>query len=287
VGHGDLQLRTEFHTSQCVYFKEEFETNKQILHEDMKGFFKLFQESTKDGSRAAALEMKKIAKRQTEDDQKFMLFHSLYFLVRSNSEMLSWPSSPLLVMLQILDPNTLSGEEPLEEGEERETPLHHLADLLDPNDYSTHVNQLILAKQLIEHGANVHAVSIPHAETPLHSACYAGAVTNLDFVELLLVEGADPNVPTKSGKTPLMSTITEAPGAARFLLNWPTMDFNATPRSCRSRETFLFIVRRLLTSLSDQSESPADLDQHYNQVQKHFLLQQWRGIEAMVVERGI
>jgi hypothetical protein len=280
VGHGDMQLRTEFHTSQCDYFKEEFETNEQIHDEDMKEFFKLFQESKFEGSRAAALEMKKIATRQTEDNRRFLLFHSLYFLIRSDSEMLSWPNSPLLVLLRFVDANALSGDEPLQEGEERETPLHHLADLLDPNDYSTQVNQLILAKQLIKHGANVNAVSIPNAETPLHSACYAGAVTNLDFVELLLVEGADPNAPSNSGMTPLMKTITEAPGAARFLLNWPTMDFNSTTQS---REAFLFMVRRLLTDFSDQSELPADLDQ----VQKNFLLQQWRGIEEMLVERGI
>jgi hypothetical protein len=47
--------------------------------------------------------------------------------------------------------------------------LGHLA---DPFDYSTHENQLILAKQLlIEHGANVNAIECPHGETPLHKAC--------------------------------------------------------------------------------------------------------------------
>jgi hypothetical protein len=37
------------------------------------------------------------------------------------------------------------------------TQLYDLADLVNPSDYSTHVNQLILAKQLIEHGANANA----------------------------------------------------------------------------------------------------------------------------------
>jgi ankyrin repeat protein len=50
------------------------------------------------------------------------------------------------------------------------------------------VNQLILAKQLVEHGANVNAVET-HGKTPLHRACYSGNVTNLDFVEYLLEEG--------------------------------------------------------------------------------------------------
>jgi ankyrin repeat protein len=68
-----------------------------------------------------------------------------------------------------------------------------LADLTDPFDESTRVNQLILAKQLIERGANVNAVSGHQGEMPLHTACLAGNVTNLDFVELVLEEGADPN----------------------------------------------------------------------------------------------
>jgi hypothetical protein len=58
--------------------------------------------------------------------------------------------------------------------EVRFTPLHDLADLADPSDYSTHENQLIIAKQLIEHGANVNAVSIPQNRTPLNYACSGG-----------------------------------------------------------------------------------------------------------------
>jgi hypothetical protein len=48
--------------------------------------------------------------------------------------MLPWPNSPLLVLLQFVDPNVLSGGEhqPLQEGATRATPLHHLADLTGP-----------------------------------------------------------------------------------------------------------------------------------------------------------
>jgi ankyrin repeat protein len=140
--------------------------------------------------------MKKIAKRLTKPAQNFLLFHILYFFARSDdSEMLTWTNSPLLVLLQFVDPNVMSGNEdgPLQEGESRETPLHDLASLADPFDYSTHENQLIPAKQLVEHGANVNAVSSPQSETPMHRACYASAVTNLDFVEYLLQEGANAN----------------------------------------------------------------------------------------------
>jgi ankyrin repeat protein len=73
------------------------------------------------------------------------------------------------------------------------TLLHNLADLADPSEFSTHVNQLILAKQHVEHGANVNALTSPGGLTPLHKACFSGNVINLDFVEYLLGEGADPN----------------------------------------------------------------------------------------------
>jgi hypothetical protein len=137
------------------------------------------------------------------------------------------------VLLQFVDPNALAGHEhePLREGEKMYAALHLVADLADYSDYSTHENQLILAKQLIEHGADVNAVTRPRKARPLHLACCAGVVTNLDFVELLLKEGADPNSPDLLGVTPLMYTVMFAPGAANFLLNWPTTDANITTQS--------------------------------------------------------
>jgi hypothetical protein len=89
--------------------------------------------------------MKEIAERQTKNNQKFLLFRSLPFIIRtSDSEMLSWPNSPLLVMLEFVDPNVLTGDDdtPL-----RVTSLHQLPELADPSVYSTHENQLILTKQ--------------------------------------------------------------------------------------------------------------------------------------------
>jgi hypothetical protein len=222
VGHGDMQVRTNDHTKRSNALKEVFERGGRSLDEGMKRFFKLFQESTLEGSRAAARKMKKFAKRQTKNNQKFVLSHSLHFLIRSDSEMLSWPNSPLLVMLQIIDCNVLFGlvirdeDAPLEENETRETPLHHLADLANPSDYPTHEKQLILAKQLIEHGADVNAVSISHGMTPLYKACFVGNVTNLDFVEYLLEVGADPNIQEHLGLTPLMYTLLDAPVRPTF-----------------------------------------------------------------------
>jgi hypothetical protein len=99
VGHGGMQVRAEDHMNREIERKEDFDRKERILTEDMKQFLKLFQESTFEGSRAAALKMKKYAKRQTKLNQKFLLFHSLEFLVRaSKSEMRSWPNSPVLVL---------------------------------------------------------------------------------------------------------------------------------------------------------------------------------------------
>jgi hypothetical protein len=151
-----------------------------------------------------------------------MLVHSVHILARSNSEMLSWPNSPLLVMLHFVGPNVLYGDEDdsLEEGEMRGTLLHDVSLLADPGVNSTHENQRILAKQLIEHGANVNAVSSPYGMTPLHYACFAAFVTNLDFIELLLEVGADQNAQDRLGMTPLMTTTSVVPRAAKFLLNY-------------------------------------------------------------------
>jgi hypothetical protein len=275
VGHGAMQVHNEIHTGRQSFLKEVFERGERSLAKDMKRFFKLFEDSSKGGRRAAALEMKKIAKRQTDRNQIFLTLYSVSFLVRSsNSKMLLWPNSPLLAMLQFVDPNERFGDE-----EYSFILLYNLADLADAFDYSTHANQLILAKQLIDRGANVNAVSIPTDETPLHRACFSAVVTNLDFVELLLLAGADPNAQDHMGLTPLMYTTRFAPGAAIFLLSWPTTDANITDRSGAS---FLLKVRKTIEYFSERIALPENPDR----VQHQFLLQQWREIEEMLMERG-
>jgi hypothetical protein len=281
VGHGDMQVRADIHTRLSMGSKEQFEDGERLLDKDTKEFFKLFRESTFEESEAAARKMKRIAEGLINKIHNFMWFHTFRVLARSDSEMLSWPNSPLHVLLQLVDPNVLSGDEdlPLAEGETRQTMLHYLTYLADPFDFSTHRNQLILAKQLIMNGANVNAVSNPIDVTPLHRACSSGIVTNLDFVELLLKKGANPNVQDHLGRTPLMYTTPNAPGAAKFLLTWPTTDANITTRCGIS---FLFSVRCALKYYADEVASPDST----NQVQHQFLLQQWREIEAMVVGMG-
>jgi hypothetical protein len=274
VGHGDRQMRTDYHATFSAQLKEQFESDKRILPEGVKRFFKLFEESTFERSQATAQSMTNFAKRQTKLEKYGIFYHSLHFLVRfSNSEMLSWPNSPLLVILQLVNP-----DEQLV-GESSGTSLLMLADLADPFDYSTHVNQLILAKQLVEHGANVNAVSSVQDMMPLHRACFSGNVTNLDFVEYLLEEGADPNARDDMGHTPLMYSTTDAPSAAKFLLNWPTTDANII--TARTGESFLVMVRKDVRYFSKKVALPDNPER----VQHQFQLQRWREIEEMLMER--
>jgi hypothetical protein len=177
VGHGDMQLRHEIHTTQSIELKESFQAFELSLGEGDKRFFRLFrlfEESAEDGRRKTGRGAKdeEICQKSDQARQEGSDITVCTFVRSSNSEMLSWPNSPLFAMLYFVDPNGLFGSSV--------TLLHSLVDMADPIEYSTHLNQLILAIQLVEHGANVNAVSSTLGEKPLHKAYFAGNVTNLD-----------------------------------------------------------------------------------------------------------
>jgi hypothetical protein len=70
-----------------------------------------------------------------------------------------------------------------------------------------------------------------------------------------------------------MSTIPDAPGAAKYLLNWPTTDANIIDQS---GECFLDRVRLTITANSDQISTyymDSDAQVNYGYL---FKLQQWR-----------
>jgi hypothetical protein len=289
IGEGAMQVQYPAHVKNAAKLDEIYDETELNRDEDGKRFFKLFTESTFKGSQAATRKMKKIVVRETtRHSRKVLLLRSLYLLVHTKSEKLLWPNSPLLVLLQFVDPNMLTGpyHERLQEGETRTTLLQHLVILADPksSDYSSQENQLTLGRQLLEHGANVNTAALPDGDTPLHLACNSEAPTNLDFIQLLLENGANPNAQDQKGVTPLMRTPLFAPGAAKFMLEWPTTDVNITARSGAS---FLAVVREAVAyvsnTFSDQVALPDNPDWW---VKDKFVLQQWREIEEMLVERG-
>jgi hypothetical protein len=166
------------------------------------------------------------------------------------------------------------------------TPLHHLSCQADHKDHAFHKNQVILGQQLLRHGANVNLdMPPPDGRTPLHLACHSGVVTNLDFIQLLLEKGANPNVQDNNRKTPVMSAVPGAPGAAKFLLEWstpPTTDIDIHITN-RLGVTMWDTVHFAIGDFALQDELPDNPDQR---VKDAFLKQQWREIEQMLVERG-
>jgi hypothetical protein len=279
-----MQVQTDQHIENFQDLEERFQSAERGLDEDAKQFFKLFTESTLDGSKAAAREMKEIAARQTKYHQTTMMFYSISLLLRTDSKKLRWPNSPLRIMLQFVDANEQWADSP-EELATGPTPLHHLSQEADPKDHAFHRNQVILGQQLFRHGANAYLDAYPFVITPLHLACHSMTVTNLDFIQLLLEKGASPNVQNIHGETPFMSTFPMAPGAAKFLLECstsPTTDIDihiTTP----SGGTLLGLVHYTIVDFSNQDDPRDNPEQR---VKRAFLLQQWREIETMLVEVG-
>jgi hypothetical protein len=284
VGDGVMQVRTDVHVNAHANVEEIFQGTERTFDEDRKRFFKLFTESTHEGSRAAAQEMKKIAARQTKRDQKVMFFHSLALLMRTDSKKLRWPNSPLRIMLLFVNANVRWKNSPAELAE-GPTPLHHLSYQADSRNHSFYKNKVILGQQLIRHGANANLDAFRIGSTPLHIACHSNEVTNLDFIQLLLEKSASPNVQDNSGMTPVMSAVPMAPGAAKFLLEWstpPTTDIDIHITS-RTGVTLSDLVHSTIQDFSDQDALPDNPEQR---AKRAFLLQQWREIEQMLVERG-
>jgi hypothetical protein len=52
-------------------------------------------------------------------------------------------------------------------------------------------------KQIVDRGASANALRSRHGIEHLHFPCFSDNVTNLNFVEYLLKEGADPNATPK------------------------------------------------------------------------------------------
>jgi hypothetical protein len=240
------------------------------ISKEPQAFFKLFKESnTREGSKAAARKMKEIV-RKSKFPPDYFWFSSITVLLRADSKMLLWPSCPFIVLLEFVDPNVQWGTY---FDDMRSTMLHWLAEAADPNDLSSQENQVILGQLLIERGANVNAVTDPNGATPLYNACHSARTTNLDFIQLLLDNGADPNIQNDWGETPLMCTVQMAPSAAKLLIEWPTTDVNIISKSG-------MIILAAVRDTIDKLTVGCALPWH------RFLCQQWRDIEELLVAKG-
>jgi hypothetical protein len=161
------------------------------------------------------------------------------------------------------------------------TPLHCLAGISDPSKERTLENQYIFAKQLIDAGANVNARAqrLCYKSTPLHYACHGAHCTNLDFIQLLLDRGANPNAKNDLGATPLHNTVPGAPGAAKFLLTYS----NKTDPDILTNDgrSFLAMIRTCIAKWTSQVRHPNNL--HPANL---FQVKQWEEVETLLVGRG-
>jgi hypothetical protein len=244
-------------------------------------FYDLFFESKRDTDHSETVrKMKRILLKESRPNQKAILFNSLYILSQLPSEMLKLPTSPLKVALQFVDASVMSSLGPNMDDDRGVTPLQCLAGISDPSKEHMLKNQYILAKQLIEAGANVNARAQRGLNkiTPLHTACWSKNCTNLHFIKLLLDHGANPNAKNSFGATPL--TIGNAPGAAKFLLTYS--DKTDPDILMNDGRSFLATVR---TGLADGRER-ARLS-HYPQSEiLWFQVKQWEEVETLLVGRG-
>jgi hypothetical protein len=252
---------------------------RSTINEDaLEQFFKLFRESRgARGRRTAAQEMKEIACQLGDHEKITWMLLSLSMLVRvEDSARLKWLNSPLLVLLECMDPSIV-------------LPLNKLtgwlASLTNPDanpEADAHrfsVHQLILAEQIFKYGVDLNDEYATQYEKPLNIACTSDMVTNLEFIYLLLQHGADPNALDHQGQTPLTRTIPSAPSAAKVLIEWPTTNVNIVNHVGSSMLAF---VRELILNYAeivDNRENP-------HEAQDAFLLEQWREVEKMLVEKG-
>jgi hypothetical protein len=246
-------------------------------------FFDLFFESQGDTDHTDTVrKMKLILLKQSRHNRQDILIRSLPILSQLPSEMLKLPTSPLKVALQSVDANIMSCSGPNMDDGRGVTPLHWLAQLSDPSREHTLENQCILAKQLLEAGANVNARSQRWSNkvTPLHNACWGGYCTNLDFIQLLLDHGANPNAKSSDAATPLHYTYPHAPGAAKFLLTYS--DKTDPDILTNDRQSFLAMVRSSIVEFT----SIARLPRNPHPEMMLFQVKQWEEVEKLLVERG-
>jgi hypothetical protein len=276
AGHEDHHVRAET-------TKEQARLAISGCTPRFRRFFDLFLDTQGDTDHTDSVrKMKKILLKESRYNRQNILFRSLPILSQLPSEMLKLPTSPLKVALQFVDASVMSCPGTNMDDGRGATPLHWLAQMGDPSKEDTLENQCILAKQLIEAGANVNARAQLewYYCTPLHTACYGGNCTNLDYIQLLMDHGANPNAKDSDGETPLHSTVPGAPGAAKFLLTYSDKtDPDILTNDGRS------VLATVRSSIADGT-SKARLPNNSHPEIMFFQVKQLQEVEKLLVERG-
>jgi hypothetical protein len=271
------------HLSRAEEAKERARNALSDCTPRVRRFFDLFFDSKGHTDHTETVrKMKKLFLKESRYNRQVILFNSLSFLWQLPSAMLKLPTSPLKVALQFVDASVMSCPGTNLDDGRGYTPLHRLANMSDPSKEDTLENQCILAKQLIEAGANVNACAQRNLgkSTPLHYACYTCHCTNLDFIQLLLDHGANPTTKDSGGQTPLHCTVPGAPGAAKFLLTYSDKtDPHVLPNNGRS---FLAMVRSSIAEGKAEARLPDNPEKEI----LFFQVKQWEEVETLLIERG-
>ena len=224
-----------------------------------------------------------IVSRLTAHDKKAIIFMSLSLAMRVPTSYLYLESSPLLRMLRAgADPSALSSPPPGHPPDDAgSTALHWLAELADPNSSASHSSVLVLARQLLDAGADVNTRAGPGLDriTPLMRACCSGVATNLDLIDLYLARGADPNLTDVYGQTAAMHSMIFASAAARRLVLHPSIDLSLRVHSGRNSGQSL--IDMVLFGLANISNIGLESDA---EDQRHVLQAQLEDLHALISE---
>jgi hypothetical protein len=251
------QIVFQLYESRTEKAREQAERDLFECGPRARRFFDLFFETQGDTDHTdTARKMKKVLLKESRFNRQGILFRSLSILSQLPSERLKLPTSPLKVALQYADTSVMSCPGPNMDDGRGSTPLHWLTETSDPSKEHTLENQYIIAKQLIKAGANVNARAqrCLYEITPLHNACFTGHCTNLDFIQLLLDHGANPNAKDSNGDTPLHYTMMGAPGAAKFLLTYS--DKTDPDILANDGRSFLAMVRGGIAGCTEEARLP-------------------------------
>jgi hypothetical protein len=271
------------HLARAETAKEQAKLALSECDPRARRFFDLFLDTQGETDHTDTVrKMMNILLKESCYNRQVLLFFSLSILSQLPSEMLKLPTSPLKVALQSVDASVMSCPGSNMDDGRGFTPLHYLAQLSNPNKEHTLENQCILAKQLIEAGANVNARAqrCLYKMTPLHNACNSASCTNLVYIQLLLDHGANPNAKDSDGETPIQMTVPGAPGAAKFLLTYS--DKTDPDILTNDGRSFLAMVRSGIAN----GTSKARLPHNSHSEILSFQVKQWEEVETLLIERG-